>query len=509
MKRFASLILALVMIISLLSCITVNSANEIFYDGQYHTYTGSFMTLKLNGEELKCEVPPIIFNDYSVVPARDVFEKLGAAVLWNASNEKVTVNFENTKIELYINNVTAYKNGKSEKMPIAPKIINGKTMIPARYVSESLGFDVDFDSKTDTISIVSEKEEKPVYTHRMMSYTCTEKDGLFSASFTLSKENVKHSYFALTSPERLAVDISSTDRAPTIKDTEITSEIVTKVRIGQHNDGVRIVFDLPSKQDYKVTLSGKVLTVLIGKGAKDTEVKPTPTPTPDTQKPTTEKPDDSVKTEEPDEKEFTPPPEALIDIAPSRSITIDAGHGGEDPGAIYTDETGKIWKESEINLAVSLKVRDILKQNGVRVVMTRETDKTVVRKDRPILANTEKTALFISIHTNSVEGNTVANGFETWGSLELLKDVGGVTDKSFAENVQDAVIDSTDAKDRGVKDSVDLTVLYYSAMPSILVEVGFITNDTEREKMFSESYRDKLAQGIANGILKTFEDMGV
>ncbi len=503
MKRFASLILALVMIISLVSCITVNSANEIFYDGQYHTYTGSFMTLKLNGEELKCDVPPIIFNDYSVVPARDVFEKLGATVLWNASNEKVTINFENTKIELYINKDTALKNGKSEKMPIAPKIINGKTMIPARYVSESLGFDVDFDSKTDTISIVAEKEEKPVYTHRMMSYTCSEKDGLFSASFTLSKTGAKHSYFALTAPERLAVDVSSTDRAPTIKDTEINSEIVTKVRIGQHNDGVRIVFDLPGKQDYKVTLSGKVLTVLIGKGAKDTEVKPTPTPTPDPEKPTPEEPDES------EGKEFTPPPEALIDIAPSRSITIDAGHGGDDPGAIYTDETGKVWKESEINLAVSLKVRDILKQNGVRVVMTRETDKTVVRKDRPILANSEKTALFISIHTNSVDGNTVANGFETWGSLELLKDVGGVTDKSFAENVQDAVIDATDAKDRGVKDSVDLTVLYYSAMPSILVEVGFITNDAEREKMFSESYRDKLAQGIANGILKTFEDMGV
>ena len=151
MKRAFSLLQALMIAILLFGTATASAANEIYYDGEWHTYIGSFFNLKINNETVNCEVPPIVFNDYSVVPARDVFEKLGAEVLWNAENEKVTVNYGSTQIILYINNTTAYKNGAAEKMPIAPKIINAKTMLPVRYVSESLGFGVEFDSVTDSM----------------------------------------------------------------------------------------------------------------------------------------------------------------------------------------------------------------------------------------------------------------------------------------------------------------------------------------------------------------------
>lgn len=490
MKRAFSMLQALMITILLFGTATASAANEIYYDGEWHTYIGSFFNLKINNETVNCEVPPIVFNDYSVVPARVVFEKLGAEVLWNAENEKVTVNYGSTQIILYINNTTAYKNGAAEKMPIAPKIINAKTMIPVRYVSESLGFGVDFDAVTDTILITTNggTVKPPVtnsYTSTLQSYSCSSGDSGFTAVLNFSEENVKYSSFTLTEPDRVAVDIAGAKMASSIQDSTLDSAIVSKVRFGQHEDALRVVFDLKSAQKYNVSLAGKKLTVTIGNGSGTTEPDPPPVVTPD------------------------PPVEPDIVIEPSRSITIDPGHGGSDPGACFTDEDGTVWKETDINLAVSLKVRDILEANGVRVVMTRTTEKDVVRKSRPELANSEKTALFLSIHTNSVDGNETANGIETWGKLETSKPLAGVTDKSFAQNVQNAVIQKTRARDRGTKNSVELTVLKYSAMPSILVEVGFITNTNERGNMFSDAYRNKLAQGIADGVLKTFSDMGV
>lgn len=467
------------------SAITASAANKIYYDGEWHTYIGNFFKLKINNEIIDCEVPPIVFDDYSVVPARDVFEKLGANVLWNGENEQVTVNYDNTEIILYINNKTAYRQGKAEKMPIAPKLINGKTMIPVRYVSESLGFDVNFDSKTDTISIVSTKTVSPTYSATLKSYSYKIADSGVSATFNLSSKDVKYSVFTLSSPDRLVIDFTDTKMGNSIKNGTLDSNIVSQIRFGQHDDALRVVFDLSGIQTYKASLSGTVFTVVVGSVIADSNIS-TPNGNDNTSSSTTD-----------------------IVIEPSRSITIDPGHGGSDPGACYTDENGKVWRETDINLAVSLKVRDILVNNGVRVVMTRTTEKDVVRKSRPELANSEKTALFLSIHTNSVADNETANGIETWGSLETSKPLSGVTDKTFAKNIQNAVIKSTKATDRGIKNSVELTVLKYSVMPSVLIEVGFITNENERGNMFNESYRDKLAQGIAEGVLKTFQDMGV
>ncbi len=517
MKKILSLLLALIMVIAL---VPVNGAMEIYFDNEWHEYIGNVFKLKVNDELLNCEVPPIVFNDYSVVPARDVFEKLGAKVDWTPINQKVTVNYGDTKIEVHINNKTAKKNGKKEIMPIPAKLINGKTMIPVRYVGESLGFLVDFDNKTDTVIIEGEKksEQKPVttptpapaptptpaptYGTTLNSYTYSTKADTFTATFNFSKA-VKYSHFALKEPSRIVIDTEDTKQGATIKNTDNTkNEDVTGIRIGQQPAGIRIVIDLAEDLKYTVTSSGKKLVVKIGTVAS---IKPAPEEEEEEKEDTKTEPDEEEEENEEIQKPVIPQPPSY---APTRTVCLDPGHGGEDPGAIHTDPDGTIWRESEINLGVAMMVKEILEDNNVKVIMTRESDKTVELTTRGPFANSKQTALFVSIHTNSFMGEA-ANGIETWGTLYNSATYSGVTDKNLADNIQSAVIKKTGAVNRGVKDTSTLAVIRTTIMPSVLIEVGFISNPAERELMFTDSYRRKLAEGIAEGILKTFDQMGL
>ncbi len=501
MKRIIAFVLSFLMIFATIS---VNAA-QIYYDDKWHTYEGNIFTLKVDDKTIKCEVPPIVFNDYSVVPARDVFEAMGATVNWSAVNQKVTVEYDDTTVELYINNKTVKHNGTKKTAPIPPKLINGKTMIPVRFVAEALGFLVDFDSKTDTILIKTGKQskplpeisnpaapEKPTYDISLVKYSYEREDDTVSAEFTFTK-SVKHSSFMLKEPLRLVIDTENTKFPTSLKSAETGYKDVTAIRLGQQEKGMRLVFDLAEELDYKVLSSGKKLIVKMGKDIKDEDIKDDPI---------TELPGDEE--EVPLEPVIPNPPT----YKPTRTVYLDPGHGGSDPGAIFTDEDNTIWRESEINLGVALKVRDILKANNVEVLMSRNEDKTVELLERPNDANKKQATLFVSIHTNSFFTD-VPYGIETLGTLEYSATYSGVTDKDLAQNIQKSVIKETEAFDRGVKDSTTLAVLRHSVMPSVLIEVGFISNKEEREKMFTESYREKLARGIADGILKTLTQMGL
>ena len=490
MKRIISIAVAFVMLLTAFSV----SALQLNYDGGYHTYEGNIFNLKVDGNNLNCEVPPVVFDGYSVVPARDVFESLGAVVTWRDADQKVTVIYGSTKVELFVNSPIACKNGVNEIMPIAPKLINGKTMIPARYVAESLGFGVEFDSYSDTVIINSQGNpsisQQPVYSSEptITGYSYEQDGNTLIATFTLN-QSVGYSHFTLDYPARIVIDTEKTVRNSNLVDRNVGINGVTSIRFGQQAGGVRIVFDMAQLSNYSVGIHDNKLVVRIG---EDITQKPTGVTTP------------TVPTPEPEEPVIPDPPS----YAPTRTVYLDPGHGGDDPGAIHTDEFGVAWKEADINLSVALKVRDILEQNNVNVYMSRTANTTVGLTDRPNDANAKQATLFVSVHTNSFVADS-AHGIETWGTLYLSATYAGINDKILAQNIQNAVIKETGAYSRGIKDSTGLAVLRHSIMPSVLVEVGFISNNDERWLMFTDDYRNKLARGIANGILKTLTQMGL
>ena len=487
MKRIISLAIALMMLFT----VTNVGALQLYYDDSYHTYYGNIFTLKIDGRVINCEVPPVVFNDYALVPAREVFESLGASVLWNGATQNVSVIYGTVALELYINSDVAYKNGVVEFMPIAPKLINGKTMIPVRYVAESFGYNVSFDSYSDTININTTPgweyagPNNPPASYlepTLTGYSYKKEGNTFIATFDFT-HGVEYSHFTLGNPARIVVDTKKSVHLSNVSDSSTGYGDVTGIRIGQQPGGVRLVFDVSQLYNYSVGVHGTQLVVRIGENTAQTP------------------PSESQTPEEP----VIPDPPAY---APSRTVYLDPGHGGEDPGAIHTDESGYTWRECDINLAVALKVRDILQANNVTVLMSRTTDRTMGLVDRPKDANAKQATLFVSVHTNSFVAPT-AYGIETWGTLYTSATYCGITDRNLAQNIQNSVIAKTGAYSRGIKDSSGLAVLRHSVMPSVLIEVGFISNNDERWLMFQDSYRNQLAEGIAEGILKTLAEMGL
>lgn len=174
-------------------------------------------------------------------------------------------------------------------------------------------------------------------------------------------------------------------------------------------------------------------------------------------------------------------------------ICVDPGHGGKQPGAV----NGK-YLEKVATLAISLNLRDRLKANGFKVVMTRDTDIDVSLKRRCQISNDAGANAFISIHLNSCHSDE-PHGAETWKWHKTRP-----FSKTLADAVQADLIAATGAKNRGVKESDVYYVLKYTKASALVVECGFISNNAECRKLFSPNYQDKVAEGICNGIIKAF-----
>ncbi len=111
--------------------------------------------VKLDGNQLNFDVPPQIIGGRTMVPLRKIFESLGASIDWNQSTQTVIAQKEGTNISLKINSNKAIVNGQTITLETKPQVINGRTMVPARFISESMGCYVRWDQSTKTVLISS------------------------------------------------------------------------------------------------------------------------------------------------------------------------------------------------------------------------------------------------------------------------------------------------------------------------------------------------------------------
>ena len=217
----------------------------------------------------------------------------------------------------------------------------------------------------------------------------------------------------------------------------------------------------------------------------------------------------------------------------NKVIVLDAGHGADDVGAVGPNKR----YEKVVNLNVTKYLAALLKQRGYTIYLTRNNDTFIKVMDRTILANEKNADLFISVHTNAVpkEKANEVDGIETFflsparserakrvAELENKTDIREMSNSSkdvfleslnrpritashkFAIDVQAGILQSTRSKYKDIKDSGvregPFWVLVGAQMPSILVELGYISHPTESKRLYDKDYQQLLANGIANGV---------
>ncbi len=250
----------------------------------------------------------------------------------------------------------------------------------------------------------------------------------------------------LVDPDRLVVDIMDAVFIPVKQEVPVNSAMVENVRAAQFQadpDIARVVVTLKRKTAYTITADAGGTALVI----------------------------------------------AVAD-APLRGhvVVIDPGHGGKDPGAI--GPTGLM--EKHVTLDIGLRIRRLLVEDGVRVVMTRETDVYIDLADRTRIGRERGGTVFVSLHTNA---NTLAavNGSETYYLTPLSL--------SLAQMIQDELTRALGLPSRGIK-TANFLVLRENALPSVLVEVAFISHPQEEARLREDAFRDRIAAAAARGITR-------
>ena len=175
-------------------------------------------------------------------------------------------------------------------------------------------------------------------------------------------------------------------------------------------------------------------------------------------------------------------------------VVLDAGHGGEDGGTVEQAAT-----EKEINLAVVLKLKELLEEQGIRVVLTRDKDIFMKLEERVQIANGEKADLFISIHCNYYEKDSSIYGLECYYCKSAEEG------KHYAEKIMETIEESENIVSRNVKPA-DYYILKNTTVSAVLVETGYLSNYNERNQLMSEEYQEKLAGELVKGIVKGLEE---
>ncbi len=307
----------------------------------------------------------------------------------------------------------------------------------------------------------------------------------------------------IANPDRLYFDLKNSRISKEIKtDLPVGDGILKTVRAGQFNqDTVRVVLDLEEISDFKVFVLDEPVRLVIDVYGNDKAAN-------------------------------------TQDIAAVKTIVLDPGHGGHDPGAVGPNGL----YEKDIVLDIALKVRTILSKNkNFRILLTRDKDVFIPLEERTAFANSKNADLFISIHANASPRKT-ASGVETyllnWTNDEesiriaarenaislkkmkeqmkkyksdvaimlsdLRRDLKRDESIKLANYVQESIVSTlgenyNDIKNLGVKNAL-FYVLFGARMPSVLAEVSFISNPLEENLLSKESYREYIAQAIADGI---------
>ncbi len=556
MKKFASILLSLIIVFSFATTVSAQSIS-LSYDGKTYKYTGTTYKLKVNGEVVSSDVPVIVMNGRSMVPVRALFEKLGASVSWNAAAQKMTVSYNGYSILLTSNSKNAVINGTNYDMGVPVKKINERLMFPVAALKSQLNFNVTLSGSEGALIIDTYGNLRDV--------GFSKADG--SDVVAIQAERYKsYNITRLSDTDRLVIDLYNV-KAPA-KEVKInaTGNFVDAIRYrALDNSTARVVLDMNGQQPYTVEekagqlvigiqtptyknieysnngdrtgfilndtvltdgmsvntqkyytgnydATGKKYTITFDSSSADVgtgimNINDTYLNSVEiTNDPLTNKTSMTfnaktklyyeVVTRNYDNGNLINTAITLLHPAADNEklVVIDPGHGGFESGAV----SGSIL-EKNLNLDISLKLNAILKKNGIKTYIMREDDSYVGIAERAFIANDLNATLFLCVHNNST-GSSSSNGTMTLYYPEPRQGW-SLTGQQFANIIQGKLIESLKTKNLSIIKRPDLGVLRLTTMPAALAEVAFMSNKTDRNNLLSESFRQKAAQALANSVM--------
>lgn len=177
-----------------------------------------------------------------------------------------------------------------------------------------------------------------------------------------------------------------------------------------------------------------------------------------------------------------------------KMIVLDPGHGGADAGAMGSQGV----REKEVNLEVSLRLKEMLEEAGARVVMTRMDDRYYSLYERAAIANQSGAALFISVHTNFHPNPNVTG-------VEIFHYPDRVESNRLGRLLLEEMTKASGLKALAVKSNKDLVVIRETQMTSVLVELGFLSNYQEESIIATSEFRENMAKGMFQAILRYWQ----
>ncbi len=464
---------------------------KLYYDGKMHHYQLPPITLYMNGEALKTETMPAVqLDDRVLVPAKEVFEQMGAIVEWDPIQKSVYIYRENKLIILKMDSTEAWVDGESYALDVPPKNINDKMMIPLRFMSEAMGCDVIWENESRCVYILVQEEQVPVKPPDFIegidlpeevfpldplpTYSVPEGG---ETSFPLGiLEGIEYfpgkGSFSINKPQQLLVDnLVLTDKYNERRwVVDFQGDYSSVLKNGTYEGTYGPLKKLTIQTDLTTrmvidTYTVQALTVYGMNGKLQFDL------------------------EAPNKKY-------------GKLIVIDPGHGGSQPG---TSGGGVV--EKNLNLQYGMDFFRLLDEDpDIKVYITRQEDIDVGREERAQLANEIMPDLFISIHSNAITGSSqrqeTIKGTETY----YFDNPNDLRDKKFAERVQKNIVTTFNMNNRGAKPDTGYEVLRKVTMPGVLIEVGFLTNSEDRAKMTQPDFSQRLAQVLYESVKSYYEE---
>ncbi|MCL0067713.1 N-acetylmuramoyl-L-alanine amidase [Peptococcaceae bacterium] len=309
--------------------------------------------------------------------------------------------------------------------------------------------DEELEKSIEEDAVLNYEDSKDVQVYKLKDITVSTDEEKVILTIMADVE-LDYNVFMLQDPLRLVVDFNDVNTGDLKSSVDIDSNLVLRYRLAEFSSEplvTRLVLDLKEPIDYNIiSKDNKLLIRLTSKWP-----------------------------------------------VRGKTVFIDPGHGGEDPGATYYN-----IKEKDIVMDISNRMYDILRQQGAVVEMSRYGDVYVGLYERPEMANEIGADIFISIHANAHWRPNIS-GIMTFHRKEPL--YGSI---KLAEMIQKELVNELQLEDRGVR-KADFVVIRETNMPAVLVEVAFLSNQKEAMLLSQSSFRQRVAEAIVRGINNYFK----